>query len=62
MLKKILFLLFAILLISCTTGKPVVKDSTLVYKSFFYDIYKIKIDSSDYLIAITDKGVSIIKK
>ena len=61
-MKKILFLFSAILLGSCTIGQGEVKDSTLIYNSFFYDIHKVKIDSVDYLIAITQNGVSIIKK
>jgi hypothetical protein len=62
MLKKLLFLLSITLIFGCTMGESEVKESTLVYKSFFYDIHKIKIDSVDYLVAITQKGVSIIKK
>ena len=62
MKKQLLFLLTAMLLFGCTIGEPEVKESTLVYKSFFYDIHKVKIDSVDYLVAITAKGVSIIKK
>lgn len=66
MIKKLLFLLTTTLIFGCSIGEreveAEVKESTLVYKSFFYDIHKIKIDSIDYLLAITKNGVSIIKK
>lgn len=61
-MKKLLFLFIAITLVSCTIGQAEVKDSTLIYNSFSYNIYKVKIDSIDYLIATTPQGISIIKK
>lgn len=61
-MRKLSILFAAILLTSCTMGEGEVKERTLVYRSFLYDIHKVRVDSVDYLVAITSQGVSIIKK
>ena len=61
-MKKLLFLFITISLVSCINSEAEVKDSTLIYNSFSYSIYKVKIDSIDYLIVTAPQGISIIKK
>ena len=61
-MKRLLFLLALILLISCSNDEPKVKQNTLIFEDYTYDVYKITIDSVDYLVAKSINGISIIKK
>lgn len=61
-MKRLLFILVLILFISCSNNEPKVKQNTLIFEDVTYDIYKITIDSVDYLVAKSSYGISIIKK
>ena len=59
---KPLLLLISIAFISCNEqAQPKVKDTTLIYSSYYTRVSKIRVDSVDYLIATSSNGISIIK-
>jgi hypothetical protein len=61
-MKKILLFIAILSTISCTNENSQVKDRTLIYSCQSYDVYKIKIDSVEYLVAKGYECISIIKK
>lgn len=44
---------------SCEEGNT--KDKTMVYNSTFYEVFKLRVDSIDYIIARSNNGISIVK-
>jgi hypothetical protein len=60
-MKKLAFLLIILAFTSCESELAQTKDRTLIYDSFFYELFKIRVDSVDYLVARSSNGISIIK-
>lgn len=64
-MKKIIILcIFA--LIGCSSNKEptnttIQGDIKVIHSGFLYTVYKIRIDSVDYIMASASQGVSIIK-
>lgn len=64
-MKKIIILcIFA--LIGCssnkeTTNTTIQGDIKVIHSGFLYSVYKIRVDSVDYIMAWTSQGISIVK-
>lgn len=60
-MKKLITLFALIALFGCEAEKANGVDRTLIYDTFFYQAFKLRVDSADYIVVRTSEGISIIK-
>lgn len=60
-MKKLIALFAVIALFGCEDQKAEGVERTLVYDATFYQAFKLRVDSVDYIVVRSTNGIGIIK-
>lgn len=60
-MKLLITFLSIFILTSCDDVKNQTKDETYIHDSFGYGVFKLRVDSVDYVIVRSPQGIAIIK-
>ena len=60
-MKKLITLFAVIALFGCEDQKAIGVEKNLIYDATFYQAFKLKVDSVEYIVVRSTNGISIIK-